>query len=45
MPSPGPPPPPQAGDHWIVYGVVDGGKVLDEAAVAAIHQRKSGMTY
>ena len=36
---------PQAGDHWIVYGVVNGGKVLDDGALAAIHQRKSGTSY
>jgi len=35
----------QAGDHWVVYGTVDGGKVLDEAALTSIHQRKSGTTY
>ena len=35
----------QAGDHWVVYGTVDGGKVLDESALTAIHQRKTGTTY
>jgi len=34
-----------AGDHWVVYGQVDAGHVLDETAVAAVHHRRDGTTY
>lgn len=34
-----------AGDHWIVYGRVDRGNVLNDAAVAAVHHRRDGMNY
>jgi flavin reductase (DIM6/NTAB) family NADH-FMN oxidoreductase RutF len=34
-----------AGDHWIVYATVKEGGVLDPAAEAAVHHRKSGATY
>ena len=34
-----------AGDHYIVYATVSGGMVVDAAAEAAVHQRKSGATY
>ena len=35
----------EAGDHWLVYASVEGGKVLDEAADSAVHFRKVGTTY
>jgi flavorubredoxin/flavin reductase (DIM6/NTAB) family NADH-FMN oxidoreductase RutF len=34
-----------AGDHWIVYATVKDGKVVDPAAEAAVHHRKSGVAY
>lgn len=34
-----------AGDHYIVYGTVQNGAVLDETAVSAVHHRKSGASY
>lgn len=34
-----------AGDHYIVYGEVDSGEVLDSGAVSVVHHRKSGNTY
>ncbi|KAL3160809.1 hypothetical protein ABBQ38_009218 [Trebouxia sp. C0009 RCD-2024] len=35
----------EAGDHWIVYATVDGGKVLAETDFTAVHHRKIGTTY
>lgn len=35
----------EAGDHWLVYASVEGGKVLDDNANSAIHFRKVGTTY
>lgn len=35
----------EAGDHWLVYATVDGGKVLDEGVQSAVHYRKTGTTY
>lgn len=35
----------EAGDHWIVYANVLGGKVLNEAANTAVHHRKVGNHY
>jgi flavorubredoxin/flavin reductase (DIM6/NTAB) family NADH-FMN oxidoreductase RutF len=35
----------EAGDHWIVYALVEGGGVLDEGADSAVHFRKVGTTY
>ena len=34
----------ECGDHWLVYVVVNNGKVLSEG-VTAVHHRKSGMHY
>jgi len=34
-----------AGDHFIVYATVRGGKVVDAGADSAVHQRKSGASY
>lgn len=35
----------EAGDHWIVYAVVENGKVLNPDGVTAVHHRKSGNHY
>lgn len=35
----------EAGDHWIVYATVDGGKVLAPDAQTAVHHRKAGNHY
>lgn len=34
-----------AGDHFLVYGMVKDGSVLDSSAVSAVHHRKSGASY
>lgn len=34
-----------AGDHFIVYGTIGTGQVLDAGAVSAVHHRKAGNTY
>jgi flavorubredoxin/flavin reductase (DIM6/NTAB) family NADH-FMN oxidoreductase RutF len=33
------------GDHWLLYGVVDTGEVLDSSNLTAVHRRKSGNHY
>jgi flavorubredoxin/flavin reductase (DIM6/NTAB) family NADH-FMN oxidoreductase RutF len=33
------------GDHWLIYAIVDSGKVLNNSGVTAIHHRKSGSHY
>ena len=35
----------ETGDHWVVYAVVENGKVLKPDAVTAVHHRKSGNHY
>ncbi len=35
----------ECGDHWLIYAVVNHGKVLDNTGVTAVHQRKSGTHY
>lgn len=35
----------ECGDHWLVYGVVKNGKVLQPDGVTAVHHRKSGTHY
>lgn len=35
----------ECGDHWLVYGVVSNGKLLQSDAVTAVHHRKSGTHY
>lgn len=35
----------EAGDHWIVYAVVNNGKLLQTDTVTAVHHRKSGTHY
>jgi flavorubredoxin/flavin reductase (DIM6/NTAB) family NADH-FMN oxidoreductase RutF len=33
------------GDHWLVYAVVDNGKVIQSSGMTAVHHRKSGSQY
>jgi flavin reductase (DIM6/NTAB) family NADH-FMN oxidoreductase RutF/flavodoxin len=33
------------GDHWLVYAVVDNGKVIQSTGMTAVHHRKSGSHY
>jgi flavin reductase (DIM6/NTAB) family NADH-FMN oxidoreductase RutF len=35
----------EAGDHWIVYGQVLDGQVVNETALSAVHHRKVGNHY
>jgi flavin reductase (DIM6/NTAB) family NADH-FMN oxidoreductase RutF len=35
----------ECGDHWLVYGVVKNGKLLQPEGVTAVHHRKSGTHY
>ncbi|GAB4192502.1 MAG: diflavin flavoprotein [Coleofasciculaceae cyanobacterium] len=35
----------ECGDHWLVYGVVKNGKLLQSDGVTAVHHRKSGTHY
>jgi flavorubredoxin/flavin reductase (DIM6/NTAB) family NADH-FMN oxidoreductase RutF len=35
----------ECGDHWLVYAVVENGKVLDPAGMTAVNHRKSGSHY
>ena len=35
----------ECGDHWLIYGVVKNGKVLQPDTVTAVHHRKSGTHY
>jgi len=35
----------ECGDHWLVYGIVTNGKVLQPDGVTAVHHRKSGSHY
>jgi flavorubredoxin/flavin reductase (DIM6/NTAB) family NADH-FMN oxidoreductase RutF len=35
----------ECGDHWLVYAVVEDGKVLKPDGVTAVHHRKSGSLY
>jgi flavorubredoxin/flavin reductase (DIM6/NTAB) family NADH-FMN oxidoreductase RutF len=35
----------ESGDHWLVYAIVDNGKVLDSDGVTAVHHRKSASHY
>lgn len=34
-----------SGDHWLVYAIVDNGKVLQPTGMTAVHHRKSGSQY
>ncbi|MBO3457758.1 diflavin flavoprotein [Aetokthonos hydrillicola Thurmond2011] len=35
----------ECGDHWVVYAVVDSGKVLQPGGMTAVYHRKSGGQY
>jgi flavorubredoxin/flavin reductase (DIM6/NTAB) family NADH-FMN oxidoreductase RutF len=35
----------ESGDHWLVYAVIEGGKVLDATGVTAVQHRKTGSYY
>jgi flavin reductase (DIM6/NTAB) family NADH-FMN oxidoreductase RutF len=35
----------ECGDRWLVYAVVEKGKVLQANGLTAVHQRKSGSHY
>jgi flavin reductase (DIM6/NTAB) family NADH-FMN oxidoreductase RutF len=35
----------EAGDHYIVYATVEGGRLLDAQAQSAVHYRGIGTTY
>ncbi|MEA5537251.1 diflavin flavoprotein [Crocosphaera sp. XPORK-15E] len=35
----------EAGDHWLIYGIVNQGEVLETEGVTAIQHRKSGRQY
>ncbi len=35
----------ECGDHWLVYAVVDNGKVIQPTGMTAVHHRKSGGYY
>jgi flavorubredoxin/flavin reductase (DIM6/NTAB) family NADH-FMN oxidoreductase RutF len=35
----------ECGDHWLVYGVIENGKVLQPNGLTAVHHRKSGSHY
>jgi len=35
----------ECGDHWLVYAVVENGKVLQPQAQTAVHYRKTGGHY
>ncbi|BAZ05976.1 diflavin flavoprotein [Calothrix sp. NIES-3974] len=35
----------ECGDHWVIYAIVDDGKVLEANELTAIHYRKSGSYY
>ncbi len=35
----------ECGDHWLLYAVVESGKVLEQKGVTAVQHRKSGSFY
>ena len=35
----------ECGDHWVIYGVAQQGKVLQQQGVTSVHHRKSGSHY
>lgn len=35
----------ECSDHWLLYAVIDDGKVLQPVGLTAVHQRKSGSHY
>ncbi len=35
----------ECGDHWLIYAVLNNGKVLDKDGVTAVHHRRTGANY
>jgi flavorubredoxin/flavin reductase (DIM6/NTAB) family NADH-FMN oxidoreductase RutF len=35
----------ECGDHWLVYGIAERGKLLQSEGMTAVHHRKSGVHY
>jgi flavorubredoxin/flavin reductase (DIM6/NTAB) family NADH-FMN oxidoreductase RutF len=35
----------ECGDHWVIYAIIDNGKLIKPDAVTAMHHRKSGNYY
>ncbi|QZZ20777.1 diflavin flavoprotein [Leptothermofonsia sichuanensis E412] len=35
----------ECGDHWLIYAIVNNGKVMDNTGVTAVNHRKSGNQY
>ncbi len=35
----------ECGDHWVIYALVDNGKVLQPEGITAVHHRKAGSYY
>ncbi|MEH2351457.1 MAG: diflavin flavoprotein [Nostoc sp.] len=35
----------ESGDHWLVYAIVENGKLLDNDGITAVHHRKSATHY
>lgn len=35
----------ECGDHWLVYAIVENGKLLNSDSITAVHHRKSGSHY
>jgi len=35
----------ECGDHWVIYGIVKNGRLLQSEGVTAVHHRKSGTHY
>ncbi|BBM97221.1 protein MpFLV1 [Marchantia polymorpha subsp. ruderalis] len=35
----------ETGDHWVLYAVVDSGKLEDDTTLTAVHYRKTGARY
>ncbi len=35
----------ECGDHWVIYALVDNGKILQTEGLTAVHHRKSGSYY
>lgn len=35
----------ECGDHWVLYAIALGGKLLSETGITAVHHRKSGTHY
>lgn len=35
----------ECGDHWVIYAVVENGKLLNDNGVTAVHYRNTGSHY